>query len=352
MKPSATTPRYTSQGYGAPNAPGWIGVSRGAALGLACIAAFNLFEIFAFNTSAVHNWLLSFRMIAQPLCIAVLSMLATALFMYAMKPGLPGAVWLATTCLVAFVTAFVGWDLWEVNQNSPENLRQTAMSRSLGVLMLLAVAGMGILVGDSNAVHTRSSLVTMGVSCALTLLGFVVVTLQSGSIGDAMPSDAVPVVLVLCGDIDIDGKPSEALHDRVNTAIQLFKDGHAKLIVLSGSPGDDSATGAAAMKLMAVQAGVLETAVVLDKGGIDAAQAVQFANHLPELGDDHRLIVVSHWYQLARIRMLGRQAGIQIFAVPAEQKYVPYGQNRLYAQEVMAFLKTCVNPVKKVLQQP
>ncbi|MCA9010814.1 MAG: YdcF family protein [Planctomycetaceae bacterium] len=352
MKHSAASLRYTSQGYGPPNAPGWIGVSRGAALGVAWITVFNLVEIFAFNTSAIHNWLCNFRMLTQPLCISVLSMLATALFIYAVKPGLPGSVWLATTCLIAVVTLFTGWDLWEVNQNSPENLRQTAMSRSLGVLMLLAVAGLGILIGDSKAIHAGSSLVTVGISCILTIFGFVVVTLQSGSIGDLLPADAVPVILVPGCDMDPEVDPSEALHDRVTTASQLFKDGHAELLVLSGSSGDEDATGTAALKLMAVEAGVPEQAIVLDNSSVDTAQALQFANRLPELENDHRLIVVSHWFELARMRMLGRQAGIQIFAVPAEQKHALSDQQRLYAQEVLAFLRTCVHPAKKLLSQP
>ena len=43
--------------------------------------------------------------------------------------------------LVSIVAVFAGWELWEVTQRVPENLRQTAMSRPLGILMLLARIG-------------------------------------------------------------------------------------------------------------------------------------------------------------------------------------------------------------------
>lgn len=350
MKPAAPAQKYTKQGYGIQNAPGWISVSRGAAFGLSLITTLNLLEVFAFDSSAVDNWLCNFRMITPPLCIAMLAMLATALFMYSVKPALPGTVWMATIGVVTIVVLFAGWDLWEVTQRVPENLRQTAMSRPLGILMLLAVAGMGILVGDSPATNGRASLLTIAGSCLLTVFGFVVVTLQSGSIGDPDPADAVPAILVLGCTVDSDGAPSEALVDRVATGSKLQLEGHGKLLVLSGGPGEGTITESVAMKKLALENGVLDSVLQLDPAGISAGNALQFAAALPELKDDRRIIVVSHWYQLARIRMLGRHAGLQITAIPAEQQHALFNQNRLYAQEALAFLKTSFEPARKLIQ--
>lgn len=358
MKPSVTAtrsaprpvPRYTALGYTQQNAPGWIGVSRGAALGIAVITTLNLLEVFAFSTSAIHNWLCDFRMITQPLSIAVLAMLATATLMYSVKPALPVTVWMATIVLVSIVAVFAGWELWEITQRVPENLRQTAMSRPLGIVMLLAVAGMGILVGDSPASYGRSSLLIIGGSSILAVLGFAIVTLQSGSIGDPLPSDAAPAILILGCAVESDGTPSEALADRMATGDKLFLDGHGKMLVLSGGPTEGTVTESAAMKKRALEAGVPETALVLDAAGINAANSVHFVAGLPELRVDRRIIVVSHWYQLARIRMLGRQAGLQVIAIPAEQQHALFDQNRLYVQEVAAFLKTCLESARKLAQ--
>jgi len=355
MKPAAPAlrpaPRYTTQGYGTQNAPGWIGVSRGAALGIAIVTTLNLLEVFAFNTSAVNNWLCNFRMITQPLCIAILTMLATASFMYSVKPALPVTVWMATLVLVTIIAVFAGWELWEVTQRVPENLRQTAMSRPLGILMLFAVAGMGILVGDSPSTYGKSSLLIIAGSSLLAVMGFVVVTLQSGSIGDPIPSDAAPAILVLGCVVESSGTPSEALADRMATGNRLFLDGHGKLLLLSGSPGEGSVTESAAMKKLALEAGIPETKMLLDSAGINVAESIRYAAALPELKEDRRIIVVSHWYQLARIRMLGRQAGLQVIAVPAEQQHALFNQNRLYAQEVIAFLKTSLASVNKLAQR-
>lgn len=355
MKPAAPalrpTPRYSTQGYGIQNAPGWIGVSRGAALGIAIITTLNLLEVFAFNTSAVNNWLCNFRMIMQPLCIAILAMLATASLMYSVKPALPVTVWMATLVLVTIVAVFAGWELWDVTHHIPENLRQTAMSRPLGILMLFAVAGMGILVGDTPSAYGKSSLLIITGSSLLAVLGFVVVTLQSGSIGDPIPSDAAPAILILACAVESDGTPSEAVVDRMAAGNRLFLDGHGKLLILSGGPGEGGVTESAAMKKTALDAGVPETNLRLDSAGINATDSIRNAAALPELKEDRRIIVVSHWYQLARIRMLGRQAGLQVIAVPAEQQHALFNQNRLYAQEVVAFLKTCCAPAGKLIQR-
>ena len=350
MKPAAPPPRYATQGYAVQNAPGWTSVSRGAALGIAVITTFNLLEVYVFRTSAVNNWLCNFRMITQPLCIAILAMLSTALLMYSMKPVLPGVVWMATIGLITILVVFAGWELWEITQRVPENLRQTAMSRPLGVLMLLAVAGMGILIGDSPAAYGKASLLTIAGSSVLTVLGFVVVTLQSGSIGDTLPADAAPAILVLGCTVESDGAPSEALTDRMTTGSKLHLDGHGKLLILSGGPGEGNVTESQAMQKLALEAGVPETALLLDSAGINAANSLRFAAALPELQDDRRIIVVSHWYQLARIRMLGRHAGLQVIAIPAEQQHALFNQNRIYAQEVTAFLKTSCEPAGKLMQ--
>ncbi len=351
MKPAAPTPQYKTQGYGTQNAPGWIAVSRGAALGITFITTLNLLEVFAFNTSAVNNWLCNFRMITQPLSIALLTMLATATLMYSVKPALPVTVWMATLVLVTIVAVFSSWELWDITQRVPENLRQTAMSRPLGVLMLFAVAGMGILVGDSPSVSGKSSFLIIAGSSSLAVMGFVIVTLQSGSISDPIPSDVAPAILVLGCAVERDGTPSEALADRMATGNKLFLDGGGKLLLLSGGPSQGSVTESAAMKKLALAAGVQETRLLLDSAGISAADSIEYAAALPELQADRRIIVVSHWYQLARIRMLGRQAGLQVIAVQAEQQHALFSQNRLYAAEVAAFLKSSLKSVNKLAQR-
>lgn len=351
MKPNANAPRYTNQGYGPVDAPGWISVSRGAALGLACIISLNLLEVFAFNTSAIHNWLCDFRMVPQPLCVVVLSMLATAFVLFSIRPVMPGSVRVVTIALVTLVAMFVAWDLWDTMQQVPESLRSTAMSRSMGTIMLFAVAGAGILAGPSSAASGMLSIFTISVSSVLSILGFIVVTLQTESIGDPMPADPAPAVHVLGCAVAADGTPSQELSDRVTTGCRLYLEGHGKLLILSGAADNGSADSTAVMKQLALNAGVPESALRLDPASATVAQAVQFAAEQPELRRDQRIILVTHWYQLARIRMVGRQTGMRIIGVPAEQRGPLTDLNRRYIKEVNAFLNTCFGPAKKLVHR-
>ncbi len=341
----------TARGFAGQHAPGWISVSRGAALGISIVAAFNLCEVLQCQTSAVTNWFCNFRMIPQPLCLAVLAMLATALLMYSIKPALPGSVWMAGIAMISLLAVFTGWDLWEVTQRVPENLRQTAMSRPLGVLMLLSVAGMGIMAGDSPSARGRSSILTIALSCLLSILGFGVITLQSSSMRDTLAKEPAPAILVVGCDVGADGTPSEALADRMSTACRVLLDGHAKMMILSGGPGEGTVTETQAMRKLAIQAGVSETQLVLDSTGIGIPHSIQFAAALPELQAERRIIVVSHWYQLARIRLVARQAGFEVYAVPAEQQHALFQQNTLYAREITAFLKACCEPAKRLIMR-
>ncbi len=49
--------------------------------------------------------------------------------------------------------------------------------------------------------------------------------------------------------------------------------------------------------------------------------------------------------------MLGRQAGLQVIAVQAEQQHALFSQNRLYAAEVAAFLKSSLKSVNKLAER-
>ena len=319
-------------------------MTRGSALGLACLMMLNLLETFVHGTSSVENWFCSLQPLTQPLCKAVLAMTATSLLMFSMRPGLPGPVWFATFGLVLMFSGFCGWELWQIAQRTPEATRVTAMSRPLGILMLLAVAGIGVLTGNAEIVRGRSSFFTIVTTAAIAITAFAVVTIQTGGLSDTVSDRPVPAVLVPGCGLNADGTPSEALTDRILTGCKLMHEGCGKLLVLSGSPGIEGDSEPAAMKQLSVSSGVTESSLLLDEGGTDLAASIRFVAGLPELKDDRRVIVVSHWYQLARARLLARRSGVTVIAVTAEQRHALFNQNLLVAQEVGALLKAFCDP--------
>lgn len=340
LKPTVPVSRRI---YNGP-APGWMGVARGAALGLACLLTLNLMEVLVHGTSAVENWFCSLQPLTQPMCIATIAMAATSLLLFSMKPGLPGPVWFATLGLVLLFAGFCGRELWQIAERTPDPIRITAMARPLGILMLLAVGGIGVLTGNADSVRGRSSLLAIVCSSAVTIVAFAVVTIQSGGLSDALPDESLPVILVLGCGLNADGTATETLSDRVLTGCRLLRDGHGKRLVLSGSADTDAGLESESMKQIAIAAGVAETVLLLHDGGSKQVASIRFVAGLPELNEDRRVIVVSHWYQLARARLLARRSGLSVAAVAAEQQHALFGQNLLVAKEVSALLLAFVEP--------
>src|SRR6185503_7842801 len=66
-----------------------------------------------------------------------------------------------------------------------------------------------------------------------------------------------------------DGRPSDALADRVRTACQLYHEGWAKKLILSGGPGDGAIHETESMRRLAIQLGIPADAVLLDPQGLN-----------------------------------------------------------------------------------
>lgn len=125
-----------------------------------------------------------------------------------------------------------------------------------------------------------------------------------------------------------DGRPSQALADRVYTACELYHQGLAPCIVMSGGPGDGDIHETQAMKDYAVSLGVPPEAVLRDNHGLDT-QAT--ADNLCAVlaGDAHlatssAVIAVTHDFHLPRAKLTLERAGYRAYTVPAEvQRSLP-----------------------------
>lgn len=122
-----------------------------------------------------------------------------------------------------------------------------------------------------------------------------------GSTDYARPAEAV---VVFGARVYGDGAPSLALEDRVRHGIRLWASGAAPLLVMSGAPDETPV-----MRRMAREAGVPEEAVVEDPAGINTRATVANLRH-------RRVVAVSHYYHLARIKMAARRRGVACATSP------------------------------------
>ena len=148
------------------------------------------------------------------------------------------------------------------------------------------------------------------------------------------PADAV---VVFGARAYADGRPSDALADRVRTGCRLYLDGWAGRVVFSGGPGDGAVHETEAMRRMALDMGVPADAILLDPAGVSTAATVRNTGPLFERHHIRTVLAVSHAYHLPRIKMSYRRAGWDVRTVPARETYTLRSLPLLMGREVVAF---------------
>jgi uncharacterized SAM-binding protein YcdF (DUF218 family) len=138
-----------------------------------------------------------------------------------------------------------------------------------------------------------------------------------------------------------DGTPSQALADRVNTAITLYKEGRAPVLIFSGGPGAGAVSEPEAMRTLALSQGVPAAAIVLDEGGVHTDATVHDTAALFADRGYRHVLAVSHFYHLPRIKMcyqreLARAGQVDVVTVPARESRPLVSMPRFVAREVVA----------------
>jgi vancomycin permeability regulator SanA len=133
-----------------------------------------------------------------------------------------------------------------------------------------------------------------------------------------------------------DGRPSDALADRVRTACQLYRQGLVKKLIFSGGPGDGAVHETEAMRRQAVRQGVKDGDILIDTAGLNTQATVRNTEAMFSQLGVHRVLVVSHFYHLPRIKMAYRRDGWEVYTVPARESYYLRQTPYFMAREVAA----------------
>lgn len=132
------------------------------------------------------------------------------------------------------------------------------------------------------------------------------------SISEITPA---PVAMVLGASVKLDGTPSDALRDRVMVGIQLYKEGKASKLLMTGDDGGFHANEVATMKRLAVEAGVPETDILVDGQGYRTYESCKRAVQVFNI---HKGIIVTQRFHLARSLYLCSNLGMEAQGVAAD----------------------------------
>ncbi len=151
----------------------------------------------------------------------------------------------------------------------------------------------------------------------VTLTGFLVtyrIIDQQSCRDEAQPAD---VILVLGSAVWPNEQPSPSLRSRTERAIELYRDGYASHLILSGGLGRWPPEEAEVMRRLADAAGVPQEALILDLEASSTWESIARAKEILHQEGWETVIVVSDPFHLTRALLMARDAGIVGYGAPA-----------------------------------
>ncbi len=128
------------------------------------------------------------------------------------------------------------------------------------------------------------------------------------------------------------GKPSPMLQDRLDYAVELYKNGAAPKLLMSGDHGRDDYDEVNIMKNYAIEKGVPSEDIFMDHAGFSTYESIYRARDVFEA---EKIIIVTQKYHLFRALYISNKLGVEATGYASDpQQYA----GRLYRElrEVLA----------------
>ncbi len=155
----------------------------------------------------------------------------------------------------------------------------------------------------------------------------------------------VDCIVVLGCKVRTDGNPSDMLSDRIKRGIELYNQGAAPKIIMSGDHGTKVYDEVNTMKQVAVDAGVPSEDIFMDHAGFSTYESMYRARDIFEAD---KIIIVTQEYHLYRAIYIAKQLGIEVYGVTSDYDNTYGGQSLRENREVLArckdFVKTIFKP--------
>jgi vancomycin permeability regulator SanA len=151
----------------------------------------------------------------------------------------------------------------------------------------------------------------------LVLAGFLITYMiidQQSSRDEAQPAD---VILVLGSAVWPNELPSPSLRARTERAIELYQQGYAAHLILSGGLGRWPPEEAEVMRRLAEAEGVPQQAMILDLEAHSTWESIARAEEILDQEGWETAIVVSDPFHMTRALLMARDAGIVGYGAPA-----------------------------------
>ena len=224
------------------------------------------------------------------------------------------------------VAYYRSWDTGTVFARSPVPL-------SLVIALLLGLVWFSIYrptpLPSRRASFAAIAAVSLALVCGIPLL-------QMAFFGTTDYRRPADVVVVFGARVRLDGTASLTLANRVITASELYRQGFADAIVMTGGIEPIGFDETVVMRDLAVQLGVPSDAIILDPDGHNTDASVANTARIFDDNGMRRILAVSQFYHLPRIKLAYARAGVDVWTVPARTILVPRTW-AIVAREIPAF---------------
>lgn len=180
--------------------------------------------------------------------------------------------------------------------------------------------------------------VVLGIVSLLPRIGFLLAA--RGSIRSVTDVPARPVALVLGAGLRFDGRPSDVLQQRVETAVNLYRTGKVRKLIMSGDNSLAEYDEVSAMKQAATALGVPGNDVLLDYAGF---RTLDSCVRVRKVFRQSEVIVVSQGFHLPRAIHLCRWAGVDASGVEAPDPRTRGRRTLSGVREIAASLQAWVD---------
>ncbi|MCX7709401.1 MAG: YdcF family protein [Clostridia bacterium] len=133
--------------------------------------------------------------------------------------------------------------------------------------------------------------------------------------------------------------PSWSLEYRLKKALELYQQGYAKTIIVSGGQGkDEAATESSVMKNWLIQQGIASDCIFEESKSTSTYENLQFSKEILENQKLNSAIIVSNDFHIFRSLSLAKRLGIEASGAPAPT--VPHLKFYYNCREIISVIKS------------
>lgn len=176
-------------------------------------------------------------------------------------------------------------------------------------------------------------LVVLAIAIVFGVNAFVINRYKSKilSVEDSKKLEDVDCILILGAQVMSD-KPSEMLADRLKQGLELYKNGVAEKIIVSGDHGRTDYDEVRVMKDFLISNGVPSENIFMDHAGFSTYDSMYRAKNIFKV---ERLVVVTQEYHLYRAVYSGNKLGMDAYGVRSDLHQYG-GQEKREVREILA----------------